>query len=118
MGGISPRGALARRRPGAIIAKAKIRAASLSQIRAFGAPGIKHHRHFGSANIIPLREVARIGAFIGDLDRRTQLLDHDIAAYPVLATALTERRDNLLATIAMLEQRLASLRGQPNKLPA
>jgi hypothetical protein len=79
---------------------------------------MKHQRHFGSANVIPLKGVAQIGAFIGDIDRRARLLDHDIAAYPVLATALTERRDNLLATIAMLEQRLASLRGQPNKLPA
>jgi hypothetical protein len=79
---------------------------------------MKHQRHFGSANAILLREVAQIGAFIGDIDRRARLLDHDIAAHPVLASALMERRDNLLATIAMLEQRLASLREQPNKLPA
>jgi hypothetical protein len=114
----SPRGALARRRPGAIIAKAKIRAASLSQIRAFGAPGMKHQRHFGSANIIPLREVARIGAFIGDLDRRTLLLDQDIAAYPVLAATLTERRDNLRITIAALKKRLVSLQGRADNVPA
>jgi ABC-type transporter Mla subunit MlaD len=61
--------------------------------------------------------VARIGAFIGDLDRRAQLLDHDIAAYPVLATTLTARRDNLRATIAALERRLAGLQGRPDKVP-
>jgi hypothetical protein len=71
---------------------------------------MKHQRHFGSANVIPLREVARIGAFIGDLDRRAQLLEHDIAAYPGLATTLTACRDNLRATIVVLEKRLASLR--------
>jgi ABC-type transporter Mla subunit MlaD len=79
---------------------------------------MKHQRHFGSANVIPLREVARIGAFIGDLDRRAQLLDHDIAAYPVLATALTARRDNLRATIAALEKRLASLQERTDTVPA
>jgi hypothetical protein len=41
---------------------------------------MKHQHHFGSANVIPLREVARIGAYIGDLKRRAQLLDYDIAA--------------------------------------
>jgi hypothetical protein len=41
---------------------------------------MKHQHHFGSANVIALREMARIGAFIGDLDRRAQLLDYDIAA--------------------------------------
>jgi len=79
---------------------------------------MKHQRHFGSASVIPLREMARIGALIGDIDRRARLLDHDIVAYPILAATLTERRDNLLATIAVLEQRLASLRGRPHKLPA
>jgi hypothetical protein len=83
-------------------------------------------RHFGSANVIPLREVAQIGAFIGDLDRRAQLLDHDIAAeeeraqvfnpfdaaYPVLARKLAASRDNLMATVATLEKRLADLQGR------
>jgi hypothetical protein len=58
------------------------------------------------------RGVARIGAFIGDLDRRAQLLDHDVAAeaeraqvfdpfdaaYTVLARTWAARRDNLKAT--------------------
>jgi hypothetical protein len=78
---------------------------------------MKHQRHFGSANVSPLREVARIGAFIGELDRRAQLLDHDIAAYPVLAATLTERRDNLRTTIAALKKRLAGLQGRADKVP-
>jgi hypothetical protein len=72
---------------------------------------MKYQRHFGSANVIPLRDVARIGAFIGDINRRARLLDHDIVAYPILAATVTERRDNLLSTIAVLEPRLARLRG-------
>jgi predicted RNase H-like nuclease (RuvC/YqgF family) len=84
---------------------------------------MKHRRHFRNANDVALREAARIGALISDLDRRAQLLDRDIsaeeehalvfnlfdAAYPVLARTLAARRDNLKATIAMLEKRLASL---------
>jgi hypothetical protein len=79
---------------------------------------MKHQRHFGSANVIPLREVAQIGAFIGDLDRRAQLLDQDIAAYPVLAATLTERRDNLRVTIATLKERLVSLQERADNVPA
>jgi hypothetical protein len=58
-------------------------------------------------------------ALIADLDRIVQILNFDIAAedeqaavfdhrrpeYPVLATALTSRRDNLLDTVAALQQR-------------
>jgi hypothetical protein len=112
--------------PGAVFAKARDQAAGLFQIRAFRVPGMKHQRHFGSANVIPLREVAQIGAFIGDLDRRAQLLDHDIAAeeeraqvfnpfdaaYPVLARKLAASRDNLKATVATLEKRLVELQGR------
>jgi multidrug resistance efflux pump len=93
---------------------------------------MKHEHHFGRATVIALRQVARIGAFIGDLDRRAQLLDHDIAAeeerarvintldaaYPVLARTLAARRDNLKATVATLEERLASLQGRAHKVPA
>jgi hypothetical protein len=79
---------------------------------------MKHRSHFGSANVVPLREMARIGAFIEGLDRRAQLLDHDIAAYPGLATTLTACRDNLRATIAALEKRLAGLQGRADKVPA
>ncbi|MGA7803070.1 hypothetical protein [Bradyrhizobium sp.] len=79
--------------------------------------------HFGNATIIAPREAARIGALIADLDRVVHLLDDDIAAeeeraqvftsadvaYPFLARTLAERRDNLRATIAMLERQLAGL---------
>jgi hypothetical protein len=72
---------------------------------------MKHRRHFRNANDVALREAARIGALISDLDRRAQLLDRDISAeeehaqlfdpshpaYPILARTLTERRDNLRA---------------------
>jgi hypothetical protein len=67
--------------------------------------------------------VSWIAALINNLDQRAQLLDQDIAteeeragvfvpshhAYPILAGTLTARRDNLRATIAALEKRLASL---------
>jgi hypothetical protein len=83
----------------------------------------KHQHHFGNGNIIALKEAARIGALIGDLDRLAQLLDYDIAAeeeraqvftpadaaYPFLARTLAARRDNLRATIAVLERQLAGL---------
>jgi hypothetical protein len=93
---------------------------------------MKHQLHFGSANVIPLREVARIGALIGDLDRRARLLDYDIAAeeqsarmfnpfdaaYPFVARTLAVRRDKLKATIATLEKLLAGLHGWPDNVPA
>jgi hypothetical protein len=67
-------------------------------------------------------EASRIVALISNLDRHAQLLDQDIAAeeervqvfdrshpaYPTLARTLTARRDNLSASIAALEKRLAS----------
>jgi multidrug resistance efflux pump len=91
---------------------------------------MKHQHNFGGANVIALREVARIGAFIGDLDRRAQLLDHDIAAeeeraqafnpfdaaYPLLARTLAAHRDNLKITVAALEKRRASLQELADKV--
>ena len=93
---------------------------------------MKQQHHFGRANVIPLREVARIGALISDFDRRAQILDRDIAAeeerarvfnpfdaaYPVLARTLAARRDNLKATIVTIEKRLASLQERADKVPA
>jgi hypothetical protein len=81
---------------------------------------MKHPRHFGSANDVGLGEAARISKVIGDLDRVVRILDCDVATeeelarvldpfkinYPVLARALTARRDNLKQTIAALERRL------------
>jgi multidrug resistance efflux pump len=116
--------------PGPVFAKAETQAVGLFQNRALGVPGMKHQHHFGGANVIALREAARIGAFIGDLDRRAQLLDHDIAAeeeraqafnpfdaaYPFLARTLAARRDNLKVTVAALEKRRASLQELADKV--
>jgi hypothetical protein len=78
---------------------------------------MKHQHHFGSANDVALRDVARISALISDIDRHVRILDCDIAAeekrarvfdpfnaaYPILARTLAARRDNLRDTIAALE---------------
>ena len=86
---------------------------------------MRHQHHPERANAVARMDVSWIAALIGNLDRRAQLLDQDIAAeeqragvlevshpaYPVLARTLTARRDNLRATIAALEKRLASLHG-------
>ena len=67
------------------------------------------------------REVAVIGKILADLVRTVELIVSEIAAeearagvsdrsdvrYPILARTLIERRDNLKATIAALEQRHA-----------
>ena len=66
-----------------------------------------------------VREVAVISRVLTDLVRTVQLIETDIAAeevragisdrsdvrYPILARTLIDRRDNLKATIAALEQR-------------
>jgi hypothetical protein len=84
---------------------------------------MRHQHQYERVNAIPPRQVSWIATLISNLDQRAQLLDYDIAteeeraqvfdpshhAYPILATALTARRDNLRATIAALEKRLASL---------
>jgi hypothetical protein len=78
---------------------------------------MKHQRHFGSANVVPLREMTRIGAFIGiSIAAPGFSTRHCRVSWS--CAKLTERRDNLLATLAVLEQRLARLRGRPDKLPA
>jgi hypothetical protein len=64
---------------------------------------------------------------MNDLDRTMQVVECDIATeekragifdrgdakYPVLARALTTRRDNLKVTIAALAQRLATIGESP-----
>jgi hypothetical protein len=83
--------------------------------------GRKHQRHFGSAT--PARDALQTKELIADINRVVQILDSDIAAeeeqasvfdrsrvdYPILARTLAARRDNLLGTIAALEQRLVNL---------
>jgi hypothetical protein len=82
---------------------------------------MRHQRHFGSAS--PAREALQTRELIADINRIVQILDGDIAAeeeqvrifdraridYPILARTLVARRDNLLGTIAALEQRLVNL---------
>ena len=82
---------------------------------------MKHQRHFGSAT--PAREALQTRVLIADISRVVQILNGDIAAeeeqarvfdrsrfdYPILARTLVARRDNLLGTIAALEQRLVNL---------
>ena len=93
---------------------------------------MKHQHHFGSANDVALRDVARISALISDIDRHVRLLDSDItteeerarvfdpfnAAYPILARTLAARRDNLKETIAALEKRLAGLQNRTEQVAA
>lgn len=106
------------------------RAAGLFQIRAFGVPGMKRRYHFGNLNNTAVAETG-IEALIVDLRRRTQLLEDDIAAeekrarvinqsdaaYPLAARILAVRRENVKATIAMLEKRLASLKEPAEQVP-
>jgi hypothetical protein len=82
---------------------------------------MKHMRHFGSAT--PAREALQTKALIADINRVVQILDGDIAAeeeqaqifdrskgeYPMLARTLAARRDNLIGTIALLEEQLSTL---------
>ena len=82
---------------------------------------MKHQRHFGSAT--PAREALQTRVLIADINRVVQILDGDIAAeeerarifdrsqgkYPMLARTLAARRDNLVGTITLLEERLSTL---------
>ena len=91
---------------------------------------MKRRYHFGNLNNTAVRETG-IEALIVDLRRRAQLLDDDIAAeeerarvcnhsdaaYPIAARILAVRRENVKATIAMLEKRLASLRERAEQVP-
>jgi len=68
-----------------------------------------------------LRSTMKLRALVADLRSRIEVLDTDITneeqrtsvfdaahvAYPILAQTLRTRRDNLLATIRILESRLA-----------
>ena len=87
---------------------------------------MKHHRHFNRTGVAAVTEAAQIGTLINDLSQIVKLLECGIAteeesartpdprniAYPIVARAMATRRDNLKATIAALESRLADLRSQ------
>jgi septation ring formation regulator EzrA len=93
---------------------------------------MKHQPHFERANDVGLREAARIGILIADLERTVRILDCDVAseeqctgvsdptdaAYPMLARTLAARRDNLKETIAALEKRLAGLQDRTEQIAA
>jgi hypothetical protein len=74
---------------------------------------MKHQRHFDP--MTPrLRQVATILGMIDDLNRVAGHLDCDIAAQEIaspLLASLTSRRDRLRETLALLETRLADIRG-------
>jgi hypothetical protein len=53
------------------------------------------------------RSAVALEVSIEDEERRTGNHDPAHYAYPIIARALLQRRDNLKATIAVLEQRLA-----------
>ena len=83
---------------------------------------MKHQRHFDTLEVAQ-RDAVQICKMIANLDRSVKLLDCDIAAeeerarisdrsnaaYPILATTLATRRDNLRDTIATLERQLPKL---------
>jgi hypothetical protein len=81
---------------------------------------MKMQRHFEIKNEAALREMAQIRKMMTDFDRTLQVLDCEISAeeararvsdpadvaYPILASAMRARRDNLKVTIGLLAQRL------------
>jgi hypothetical protein len=83
---------------------------------------MRHKHHFDTSKVVQ-RETVKISKMIDDLNRTVQLLDCYIAAdegragtsdrsdaaYPVLARTIAARRDNLMATVTALKQRLAKL---------
>jgi hypothetical protein len=80
---------------------------------------MKHQRYFERTTVS--REALQIGELIADLDRIVHILNIHIVAeekqaqvfersksdYPMIARTLAARCDNLTATIASLERRLA-----------
>jgi hypothetical protein len=87
-----------------------------------GAPMAKL-RHSGTTQETALRQAAVLRGMIYDLGRTIHILNIDILteeervrifdrsdpAYPILARTLTGRRDNLIVTVADLEERLNAI---------
>ena len=81
---------------------------------------------YGIQGAVAAREAIVIGTMLHDLTRRLALLEADIATeeersgvssptdarYTMLARSLGARRDNLKATLASLQERLALLQDQ------
>jgi hypothetical protein len=82
---------------------------------------LKHQRRFGTEVEAAATAAAQIKTLIDSISRCAQLLNYDIEteeertrcrdcsdpAYSILARSLTARRDNLAATTAALQVRLA-----------
>jgi hypothetical protein len=85
---------------------------------------MKIEHQFETRRATALREAAQIETMIRDLnqaaarlaadamaeEKRVGISDPHDTAYPILARVLSVRRENLQATVAALEQRVASLR--------
>jgi hypothetical protein len=81
---------------------------------------MKIQRHFEIENEAARREMAQIRKMIIDFDRTLQILDYEISteeertrvsdptdvAYPILASVMRARRENLKVTVGLLAQRL------------
>jgi hypothetical protein len=88
---------------------------------------LKHQHRFGT-EVVAAIAAARIKILIDSINRSVQSLNYDIEteeertrcrdwrdpAYSVFARSLTARRDNLTATIAVLQERLAQAEGLSN----
>jgi septation ring formation regulator EzrA len=84
---------------------------------------MKHPYHFGNASHTAAQEAELLKTMIADLNRAVQIFEFDRAAeeersqisdpknaeYPMLARTIVARRDNIVATIDVLETRLASV---------
>jgi hypothetical protein len=109
---------------GRILAMHRSGARKLCQIRATVEDKMKIEHHFETRRATALREAKQIETMIRDLNQAAERLGADVVAeerragisdphntaYPILARVLSVRRENLMATIAVLEQRAASLR--------
>ena len=89
---------------------------------------MKHQHRFGTEVAAAAIAAARIKTLIDSINRSVQSLNYDIEteeertscrdwrdpAYSVFARSLTARCDNLTATIAVLQERLAQAEGLSN----
>jgi hypothetical protein len=98
----------------------------LCQSEANRRIGMKHQRRFETDYQSAPRDAMQIRTLIANLSRSIEILNCDIEteeervrvrdifdpAYPVLARALTARRENLKATVAALQKRVENIDAQ------
>lgn len=82
---------------------------------------MRHHRHHleapqQAARVFMSTEVKKITTLIAEFRRSTLAIDRElrrskIASDPSLARSLDARRNNLILTIGVLDNRLSALRG-------